>query len=346
MINDPFSIKTHFPDPGSSLGSFPNAAHASGKAGPSFSDADALFPDEILRLPQLVRERSPLIHCITNYVTACEVANIILAAGAAPVMADHPDEAADVASHSDCLLLNFGTLKETSAAAMSRAGKKAGELGLPLILDPVGIGSSTYRTSSILNVLSQVRPAVIRGNASEIKRLYMELACKTAAGCKTPSPQIQDSPRGVDASMQDRMTQTNITPLAGAARGLSEITGAVVVMTGETDLVTFGDKTMLIRNGCPMMSRITGSGCMLDGIIAAYVTTAILSAASATKSTQTAIISATALAVSAAGLWGELACRKVEERSEGTGSFLRYFTDYVSLLDEETLKRGMKIEIQ
>lgn len=322
MINEPFSTISPFPE------------------------ANSLFPDEILRLPQLIRDRSPLIHCITNYVTACEVANIILAAGAAPVMADHPDEAADVTSRSDCLLLNFGTLKESSAAAMSRAGTKAGELGLPLILDPVGIGSSPYRTSSILNVLSQVTPAVIRGNASEIKRLYLELTRGTAAECKIPSPQVQDSPRGVDASKQDQITQTNLSPLTGAARGLSELTGAVVVMTGETDLVTFKDKTMLIHNGCPMMSRITGSGCMLDGIIAAYVSTAILSAGPATESTETAIHSATALAVSAAGLCGELAYRKVEERGEGTGSFLRYFTDYVSLLDEETLKRGMKIEIQ
>lgn len=315
MINDPFSIKSQFPK------------------------AVSLFPDELLRLPQLIRERSPLIHCITNYVTACEVANIILAAGAAPVMADHPDEAADVTSRSDCLLLNFGTLKESSAAAMSRAGKKAGELGLPLILDPVGIGSSPYRTSSILNVLSQVKPAVIRGNTSEIKRLYLELTRGTAAECKIPVLQVQDSPRGVDASRQDQITQANLSSLTSAARGLSELTGAVVVMTGESDLVAFKDKTMMIHNGCPMMSRITGSGCMLDGIIAAYVTTALLSQCC------TAIFSATALAVSAAGLCGELACRKVGERGEGTGSFLRYFTDYVSLLDEETLKRGMKIEI-
>lgn len=315
MINDPFSIKSQFPK------------------------AVSLFPDELLRLPQLIRERSPLIHCITNYVTACEVANIILAAGAAPVMTDHPDEAADVTSRSDCLLLNFGTLKESSAAAMSRAGKKAGELGLPLILDPVGIGSSPYRTSSILNVLSQVKPAVIRGNTSEIKRLYLELTHGTAAERKIPALQLQDSPRGVDASRQDQITQANLSSLASAARGLSELTGAVVVMTGEIDLVAFKDKTMLIHNGCPMMSRTTGSGCMLDGIIAAYVTTALLSQCC------TAIFSATALAVSAAGLCGELACRKVGERGEGTGSFLRYFTDYVSLLDEETLKRGMKIEI-
>ncbi|WP_125141217.1 hydroxyethylthiazole kinase [Clostridium transplantifaecale] len=321
MINDPCSINSQFPKSGS------------------------LFPDELLHLPQLIRERSPLIHCITNYVTACEVANIILAAGAAPVMADHPDETADMTSRSDCLLLNFGTLKESSAAAMSRAGKKAGELGLPLILDPVGIGSSPYRTSSILNVLSQVKPAVIRGNTSEIKRLYLELTRGTAAERKIPALQLQDSPRGVDASRQDQITQVNLSSLIGSARGLSDLTGAVVVMTGETDLVTSADKTMLIHNGCPMMSRITGSGCMLDGIIAAYVSTAILSAASATESAGTAILSATALAVSAAGLCGELACRKVGERGEGTGSFLRYFTDYVSLFDEETLKRGMKIDI-
>lgn len=329
MINEPFSIKSPFPE-----------------ADSLFLETNSLFPDEILLLPRLIRERRPLIHCITNYVTACEVANIILAAGAAPVMADHPDEAADVTSRSDCLLLNFGTLKESSAVSMSRAGKKAGELGLPLILDPVGIGSSPYRTSSILSVLSQAKPAVIRGNSSEIKRLYLELERGAAAEHKSPSLQIQDSPRGVDASQKDNMTKANISALTGAARGLSELTGAVVVMTGETDLVTSADKAMLIHNGCPMMSRITGSGCMLDGIIAAYVSTAILSAASATESAGTAILSATALAVSAAGLCGELAYRKVKERSEGTGSFLRYFTDSVSLLDEETLKRGMKIEIQ
>lgn len=327
-------------------------------------ESDFQFPDEILNLLQLIRERSPLIHCITNYVTACEVANIILAAGASPVMADHPDEAADVTSRSDCLLLNFGTLKESSEAAMTRAGKKAGELGLPLILDPVGIGSSSSRTSSVLRVLDQVKPSVIRGNVSEIKRLYLELEHRASMDYKIP-PQVKDSPRGVDASRQDHMTKTNISALTGAARGLSELTGAVVVMTGETDLVTYADKTVLIHNGCPMMPRITGSGCMLDGIIAAYVSTALLcrrsaavsptenppeqagisSNAFAEKPAGTVLLSSTALAVSAAGLCGELAYRKVKERGEGTGSFLRYFTDSVSLLDEETLKRGMKIEI-
>lgn len=324
------------------------------------------FPEALLCLPQLIRERSPLIHCITNYVTACEVANIILAAGAAPVMADHPDEAADVTSRSDCLLLNFGTMKESSTVSMSRAGQKAGELDLPVILDPVGIGSSSCRTSSVLSVLSQVKPAVIRGNASEIKRLYLELERGPATGHKIPLLPIEDSPKGVDASYRDNMTKANISALTGAARGLSELTGAVVVMTGETDLVTCGDETLLIHNGCPMMSRITGSGCMLDGIIAAYVSTALLcrscstgslmenppehadisAAAFAAIPVETTVLSATALAVSAAGLCGELAYRKVKERGEGTGSFLQYFTDYVSLLEEETLKRGMKIDIQ
>ena len=120
-------------------------------------------------LAGLVREQRPVIHCITNYVTADDVANAILACGGSPIMADHPEEAAEVTAISDCLLLNTGTPKETSKAAMEKAGREANRLNHPVILDPVGIGVSRYRTEAILSLLKKVKMTVIRGNASELR---------------------------------------------------------------------------------------------------------------------------------------------------------------------------------
>lgn len=283
----------------------------------------------------LVRKKRPVIHCITNYVTATDVANIILACGGSPIMADHLDEVTEIAALSNALLLNMGTPKENATAAMEKAGLEANRLNLPVIFDPVGIGASRYRTEAALSLLRNVKATVIRGNASELRVLLKELTGKNM--------QIEKgsvaSPRGVDASFTDEIREETLESLRETARALSAATGAVAVMTGAIDIVSDGKEAWLIRNGCPQMARITGSGCMLDGIIAAYC------AAAGPAFSLPAMFQAAALATAAAGLCGELAAKRAGKISGGTGSFHCCFLDQVSLLDENTLKGGIDIEI-
>lgn len=286
-------------------------------------------------LAGLVRERRPVIHCITNYVTAGDVANIILACGGSPIMADCPEEVSEITALADCLLLNLGTPKEATKAAMEKAGLEASRRNRPVIFDPVGIGASHYRTETILFLLKKVEPAVIRGNVSELRVLLRELTGKNAGKGTGPA----SSTRGVDVSFSDEIREEKLESLAEVTRDLSAATGAVIVMTGAIDIVSAGKETMLIRNGCPQMSRITGSGCMLDGIIASYVAAAVLS------SSQHNIFEAAALATAASGLCGERAAKRAGQLKAGTGSFRCCFFDEVSLLDESTLKGGINIEV-
>jgi hydroxyethylthiazole kinase len=284
-------------------------------------------------LTGLVREKRPVIHCITNYVTAGDVANIILACGGSPIMADQPEEVSEITTLSDCLLLNIGTPKESTKAAMIKAGQEANRRNLPVIFDPVGIGASRYRTETALSLLKEVKVTVIRGNASELRVLLKELTGQNVGnGSVSPA-------RGVDASFSDEIKEETLETLKATARALSTATGAVTVMTGATDIVSSGKENWLIKNGCPQMSRITGSGCMLDGIIAAYT------ASIGPRPSQHAIFQAAALATAAAGLCGERAAKRAEKIPGGTGSFRCCFLDEVSLLEESTLKGGINIEV-
>ena len=120
-----------------------------------------------------VREKSPLVHNITNYVTVNDVANAILAAGASPIMADEPDDAYEITAICNALNINIGTLNSRTITSMFRAGQRASELGHALLLDPVGAGASSLRTDTAVKLMKEIKFDVIRGNASEIKTLAL-----------------------------------------------------------------------------------------------------------------------------------------------------------------------------
>ena len=165
-----------------------------------------------------VRKSEPLIHCITNYVTVNDCANVLLAAGASPIMADDADEAAEITALCGGLCVNIGTLNSRTVAAMLAAGKQANACGRPAVLDPVGAGASKLRTQTAARLLEEVRFTVVRGNASEIKTL----AAGTGAA------------RGVDASQADAVTAETLADTVALARDFAGQTGAVVVITGAT----------------------------------------------------------------------------------------------------------------
>lgn len=264
-----------------------------------------------------VRAKVPLIHCITNYVTVNDCANMLLACGGSPIMADDINEVEEITALCNGLCLNIGTLNERTIASMLKAGKKANALSHPVLLDPVGTGASQLRTSTTQRLLEEVRFSVIRGNVSEIKTIS----------------QGKGTTKGVDADISDKITDDTLDESIAFAKALSAKTGAVIVITGAIDLVADSQKAYICRNGHPIMSRITGTGCMLSAMMSAFV------AAHSSNPTEAA-----AAAVCAMGLCGELAYEKVQKAQAGTGSFRTYLIDAVSLLDGETLEGGAKLE--
>ena len=264
-----------------------------------------------------VYEKSPIVHCITNYVTVNDVANIILASGASPIMADDIGEVSDITSICNSLVINIGTLNTRTIESMIEAGKTSNKLGHPVILDPVGVGASKLRMETTLKLLQEVEFSVIRGNASEIKAIVNQN--------KTTS--------GVDVSLEDIINEDNIDKYIDVAKFLSKANNAVVAITGPIDIVTNGEKTYLIRNGHKNMGKITGTGCMLSGLIGAYI-----------GANPDNILESTTAAVASMGLCGELANHKVVKKGLGTGSLRTYLIDFMSNLDEETLIGGIKIE--
>lgn len=195
-----------------------------------------------------VRSERPLIHHITNSVTINDCANITICAGAAPVMAEAPEEVAEMVAAAGALVLNIGTLSAGQVDAMLIAGRRANDLGIPVVLDPVGAGATEFRTATAKRLLDTLDIAVLKGNAGEIGVL---------AG-------TGGNVRGVDSG------GTPGDPVE-TARECARMTGTVVAMTGAVDVVTDGSRVYLVGNGNPAMDRLSGTGCMAASVTAAFV---------------------------------------------------------------------------
>lgn len=270
------------------------------------------------KIVETVRANSPLVHNITNYVTVNDCANILLACGASPIMADDPDEAADITAICGGLNINIGTLNRNTIPSMLAAGRKANECGHPVVLDPVGAGASELRTKTALKLLEEVRFTVIRGNSSEIKTL--------ALGSGTT--------KGVDADLADAVTEETLEGAVRFAKDFARKTGAIIAITGAIDVVADSERAFVIRNGQPMMSRVTGTGCMLSAVTAAYLT--------ANPETP---LEAAAAAVCAMGLCGEKAQERLSER-DGNASYRTYLIDEMYNLGGDALEGGAKYEVR
>lgn len=265
-----------------------------------------------------VREKSPLIHNITNYVTVNDCANMVLACGASPIMADDKEEVAEIQTICAGLNINIGTLNSRTIESMKIAGMRANELGHPAVLDPVGVGASTFRTSTANELLKAVKFTVIRGNISEIKTL--------AVGTGTT--------KGVDADIADRVTEENLDEVVAFVKKFAERTGAVIAVTGAIDLVADAKKAYCIYNGHPMMSSITGTGCQLSALTAAFVT-----------ANQDHPLEAAAAAVCAMGLAGEIAHKRLTPQ-DGNATYRNYIIDAIYHMDGDELEHGAKFEVK
>lgn len=265
-----------------------------------------------------VREKHPLVHNITNYVTVNDVANILLACGGSPIMADDSGEVEDITSICQGLNINIGTLNKNTIPSMFLAGKKANVLGHVVLLDPVGAGASGLRTKTANELVRDIKFTVIRGNISEIRTL-MEGTGNT---------------KGVDADLADAVTEENLDETIGKLKAFSEATGSVIAVTGAIDLVADSEKCYVIRNGKPEMGAITGTGCQLSGMMTAFL------CANAEQP-----LEAAAAAVCAMGIAGEIGFEHLKE-GERNSTYRNRIIDAIYHMDGNTLEERAKYELR
>jgi hydroxyethylthiazole kinase len=252
-----------------------------------------------------IRERKPLVHQITNYVVMNETANATLALGALPVMAHAPEEVEEMAALAGALVLNIGTLSPPWVEAMLAAGRAANAAGVPVVLDPVGAGATSYRTETAIRILQEVEVAVVRGNAAEIATLA-----------------------GREAEIRGVESIGATDSAAELAHGAAWELGTVVAVTGAADQVSDGEHTVGVANGDPLLARITGSGCMATAITGCFLAVRADSP-----------LAAAAEALVALGVAGEDAAHE----AKGPGSFHVALYDALYALDPATLDERAKL---
>jgi hydroxyethylthiazole kinase len=265
-----------------------------------------------------VRRFAPLVHNITNYVTVNDVANVLLACGGSPIMADDAEEVIDITTICGGLNINIGTLNQRTIPSMFLAGKRANELDHKVLLDPVGAGASKLRTETALKLLKEVKFDVIRGNISEIKTLAFGTG----------------STKGVDADVADAVTEETLDSTIQFVKDLSKQTGSIIAITGAIDLVGDSEKCYVIRNGRPEMGRITGTGCQLSGMMTAFLV-----------ANPDNLLTAAAAAVCAMGVAGEIGWEHMQE-GDGNSTYRNRIIDAIYNMDGETLERRAKYEVR
>jgi hydroxyethylthiazole kinase len=254
---------------------------------------------------QRIRTEAPLVHNITNYVVMNTTANALLSIGASPVMAHAIEEVEEMVGIARALVINIGTLSSPWIESMVRAGRRAVEKGIPIVLDPVGAGATHLRTSTARRLLHETPPAIIRGNASEIRALLY----------------AEEGTKGVDS------THTS-EEAVGAARMLSEHCRSVVCVSGAVDLIVSRQSIIRVSNGDPMMPRVTGLGCTASAIVGAFV------------AVNPDAFRAAAHAMAVVGIAGEIAA----EGAQGPGSLQMRFYDALYNLCEADIRHRLKME--
>jgi hydroxyethylthiazole kinase len=252
-----------------------------------------------------IREKAPVVHNITNYVAMNNTANALLAIGASPVMAHAEEEVEEMVNIASALVINIGTLSKRWIYSMFKAIREAKKKGIPVILDPVGVGATSYRTWTARELINEEAPAIIRGNASEIMALHDD---KTIT-------------KGVDSAASSENA-------IATAQQLSEKYDCVVCVSGASDYIIKGKKTIKVLNGHPLMTRVTGLGCTATALCGAFA------------AVENNYYMATVQAMAVMGIAGEMAA----EVAAGPGSMQMHFLDKLYCLSENDIKKRLKIE--
>jgi hydroxyethylthiazole kinase len=262
-----------------------------------------LNPADVYKDLWTIRQNSPLVHNITNYVVMNTTANALLAIGASPVMAHAAEEVEDMVNIASSLVINIGTLSGPWIQAMTLAAKKARDRGIPIVLDPVGVGATPFRTDTAQNLIRTAAPAIIRGNGSEIMAL-------SQAGVTT---------KGVDSTSGSEQALES-------AKNLNLVFGSTICVSGETDYILSKEEVIKVANGHYMMPKVTGLGCTASAICGAF--------AAVNPDFQQAASHAMAVM----GISGEMAAKE----AKGPGSFQMHFIDALYLLSESDIQNRLK----
>lgn len=270
--------------------------------------------EQVVSVMADVRNKKPLVQCITNRVTINDCANIILAAGGSPTMAEDLREVEEIVRTAQGLVLNIGIVSESLVESMLKAGKCAKAAGVPVIFDPVGVGASALRRDISERILTEVDPDIIRGNISEIKSL---------AG-------VENKGKGVDAAAEDVVTEENAEQFGLIVKNLAAAHQAVVCATGAIDIISDGQEVYYIKNGDSMLCDVTGTGCMLSALCGAMCGTGEL-------------LVGTIAATVMVGLAGELAREYVYANNDGIGTFHVKLLDYIYTMGANEVRERGKV---
>lgn len=252
-----------------------------------------------------VKEIHPLIHCITNPISINQCANAVLAVGARPIMAEHPKEVKEITDTASALMLNLGNITDARMTSMQISAQAAAERPIPILLDAVGIACSKMRRDYVCDMVKMTMPTVIKGNYSEINALYHENYCSS----------------GVDAD-----TTLDERALDRVAVELARAYHTVILASGKVDIVTDGARLVHIKNGTPQLSGITGTGCVLGALTAAYL--------SMKPDMDAAITACVMLGV----------CGQLSETDRGSGSFMMNLMDALSTVKDTDIEQHMDME--
>lgn len=284
----------------------------------SFDDYQKI--DEVSEIVEKLRIECPLTHCITNYVTINDCANAVLAIGGSPAMANEEPEIAEFVSIAGATVINLGNLLDNQIEAMKKAATETKKTQTPLVIDPVAVGVSQLRNDMTKEIINLSNVNIIRANMSEVKaigKLYGIIDETSMA-------------KGVDVSEDDKITRENIKSNALMVAEIAEKLGTTIAVSGKIDIITNGKETYYIDNGEEIMSKITGSGCMLTCVIGAYSAVA--------QPLEAAIIGTLSMTIA-----GELAYKTCLHNKQGSGSFRTYLIDELYNMNKEKILKYGKL---
>lgn len=266
-----------------------------------------------IKLIEKIKKENPLIHCITNYVTVNDCANILLALGTSPIMSDEILEAEEATSKSSGLYINLGTVNQTTKQSMQKSIEVAQQFKIPVLLDPVGVGFTKFRTETATQLISSNKINVIRANLSEMKALAGQ----------------ENKTKGVDSTHD---YTNDFEEAVDFAKMFARKNKSIIVISGEKDIISDknGSRIAIINNGHKMMKKITGSGCMLSALITAFISCCDSSLE----------FDSVCTAVMLMDLCGEKAFSRMTE-NDGNASFRNYLIDAVFNFKPEDLKKAV-----
>lgn len=284
--------------------------------------------DNIVRIGTWLRQYSPLVHCITSPIAINDCANTLLALGARPIMAEHPEEVEEITAIASGLGVSLANITDARAVSVLIAGRKARAEGIPSVIDMVGVTCSVLRRRLAQQYVRECAPAVIKGNASEIRAV----AGAEFGAC------------GVDTAREDRVSPacpSAVKAMAEIAHGLSVRTGAVVLVSGEIDIVSSGKESWALRNGVPELGQVTGTGCIMNCICAAALAAGRggRDRADIPPVTEDAELHAALYAALLMGISGELT-----DGSKGLGTYHIGLIDIFSRIGEKELRERAQFE--